>query len=81
MDASSAPGDLDLSGRRLVFLLFLVLWIVTLVTLVGFGIWTTQRFDVGTSRRIWVALVANLMLPVIAWQVFRLMNEYRAKRA
>lgn len=76
MDVAAGHGP-EISGRRLIFRLFLVLWLATLTILVGFGVWTVERFDVATSRRVWVALVVNLMLPAIAWQVFRLIHARR----
>ena len=61
------------SGKRVVFWLFVGLWIVTAVTLVYFASITEPDF----RRRIYVALVVNLMLPLVAWQAFRLIDARR----
>ncbi|HJQ92995.1 MAG TPA: hypothetical protein VJ874_01785 [Candidatus Thermoplasmatota archaeon] len=45
------------------------------MTLVYFALITEPDF----RRRIWVALVVNLMLPLIAWQAFRWIDQSRTK--
>ena len=56
------------------FWLFAGLWVITAVVLVYFAIITEPEF----RRRIYVALVVNLMLPFIAWQAFRWIEQKRA---
>jgi hypothetical protein len=56
-----------------VFWLFAALWVFTLLTLVYFASITEPDF----RRRIYVALVVNLMLPLIAWQLFRWIEASR----
>ena len=65
---SSAPSATEPSGRKVVFWLFAGLWVVTAVVLVYFAAITEPQF----RRRIYVALVVDLMLPFVAWQAFRL---------
>jgi hypothetical protein len=60
-----------------VFWLFVGLWITTAVTLLYFANITHTEF----RRRIYVALVVNLMMPLIAWQAFRLIAERQDRRA
>ncbi|MHB1260543.1 MAG: hypothetical protein ACYC2H_02380 [Thermoplasmatota archaeon] len=45
------------------------------MTLIYFASITEPDF----RRRIYVALVVNLMLPLIAWQAFRLIDTWRAE--
>lgn len=59
------------SGRRVVFWLFAGLWVITAVVLVYFASITEPEF----RRRIYVALVVDLMLPFVAWQAFRWIEE------
>ncbi|MFA5943136.1 MAG: hypothetical protein WC876_01580 [Candidatus Thermoplasmatota archaeon] len=49
---------------------------MTAVTLVYFALITETDF----RRRIWVALVVNLMLPLIAWQAFRWIEQRRVRK-
>jgi hypothetical protein len=58
-----------------VFWLFAALWVVTLLTLVYFASITEPDF----RTRIYVALVVNLMLPLIAWQAFRWIDQGRSR--
>lgn len=58
------------------FWLFAALWVVTAVVLAYFALITEPEF----RRRIWVALVVDLMLPFIAWQAFRLIDARRRSR-
>jgi uncharacterized membrane protein YhaH (DUF805 family) len=62
------------SGRKVVFWLFVGLWVTTAVTLLYFADITHTDF----RRRIYVALVVNLMLPLIAWQAFRWIDFRRS---
>jgi hypothetical protein len=62
------------SGKRVVFWLFAALWVATALSLVYFASITEPEF----RRRIYVALVVNLMLPLIAWQAFRWMDGRRS---
>lgn len=66
------PGT-EPSGRRVIFWLFAGLWVVTAVVLLYFASITEPEF----RRRIYVALVVNLMLPLIAWQAFRWIEARR----
>jgi uncharacterized membrane protein YhaH (DUF805 family) len=61
------------SGRKVIFWLFAGLWIMTAAVLVYFASITEPDY----RRRIYVALVVNLMLPLIAWQAFRLIEQRR----
>ena len=54
--------------------MFVGLWVITAVVLVYFAAITEPEF----RRRIYVALVVNLMLPFIAWQAFRWIEQARA---
>ena len=69
----SAASATEPSGKRVVFWLFAALWVATLVTLVYFASITEPEF----RTRIYVSLVANLMLPLIAWQAFRWIDQRR----
>ena len=69
----SEPSATEPSGRKVVFWLFAGLWVITAVVLVYFALITEPEF----RRRIYVALVVNLMLPFIAWQAFRLIDGRR----
>lgn len=71
----SAESATEPSGKRVVFWLFAALWVVTLGTLLYFASITEPGF----RRRIYVALVVNLMLPLIAWQAFRWIDQRRPK--
>ncbi len=55
------------------FWLFAGLWVVTAVVLLYFAAITPEEF----RGRIYVALVVNLMLPLIAWQAFRWIEAKR----
>lgn len=66
-------GAVEPSGKRVVFWLFAGLWVVTAVVLVYFALITEPQF----RRRIWVALVVDLMLPLVAWQAFRWIDARR----
>ena len=57
------------------FWLFAGLWVVTAVVLVYFAAITETDF----RRRIYVALVVDLMLPFVAWQAFRLIDARRTR--
>jgi uncharacterized membrane protein YhaH (DUF805 family) len=70
---SSAESN-EPSGKRVVFWLFAALWVATAVSLVYFASITEPDF----RRRIYVALVVNLMLPLIAWQAFRWIDQRRS---
>lgn len=71
--SSPAGGGAEPSGKRVVFWLFVGLWVVTAVVLGYFAAITDADF----RRRIYVALVVNLMLPLIAWQGFRWIEQHR----
>lgn len=58
------------------FWLFAALWVATAVSLLYFASITEPDF----RRRIYVALVVNLMLPLIAWQAFRWIDASRSTR-
>lgn len=73
VSVQSVAQSSEPSGRKVVFWLFAGLWVVTAVTLVYFALITEPDF----RRRIWVALVVNLMLPLIAWQAFRWIDQRR----
>lgn len=69
MSATSEP-----SGRKVIFWLFAGLWVVTAVVLLYFASVTEPEF----RRRIYVALVVDLMLPLVAWQAFRWIDQTRS---
>lgn len=74
--ATSVPSETSVtepSGKRVVFWLFAGLWVMTAVVLVYFALITETEF----RRRIWVALVVDLMLPFVAWQAFMLIDARR----
>jgi len=75
MDVESTGGDI--SGRRLVFLLFLSLWVATLVILGYLGIVAHERWGGAVGARLWVSLTVDLMMPFIAWYSFKAMPRNR----
>lgn len=75
MSGTPSSSASEPSGRRVVFWLFVGLWIVTAVVLGYFAYITDEDF----RRRIYVALVVNLMLPLIAWQGFRWIADLQAR--
>jgi len=72
----SAASASEPSGRKVVFWLFAGLWLITAAVLLYFASITEPEF----RRRIYVALVVNLMLPFIAWQAFRLIDQRRSRQ-
>lgn len=60
-------------GRRVIFLLFLLLAIAT----AGALLWFAQEAPPEARTRVYVALGLNLALPVVAWFVFRRMPRNR----
>lgn len=66
-------AEVEPSGKRVVFWLFACLWVVTAVVLLWFALLAPPD----SRRRVYVALVVNLMLPLIAWQAFRWIHARR----
>ena len=61
------------SGRKVILWLFVALSVATAVALLYFATQVDPEF----RPRIYVALVGDLMLPVIAWQLFRWIEQHR----
>ena len=70
----------EISGRRLVWRFFAGLWVATLLALGYLGFVAGERFGDEVAPRLWVALVVDLMLPFVAWQIFRAMPRNRHLR-
>lgn len=67
----------ELSGRRLILWLFVLLALATFATLVLFA----QDVSPAFRPRIYATMVGDLMAPVIAWQAFRVIERRQAAHA
>jgi len=63
----------EVQGERLIFRLFVALAIATAAAL----LWMAQVVEPQFRTRIYVALAADLLLPVVAWYLLRAIGRMR----